>query len=125
MDNGQTDGQFYKGQAHNQRIGSDADKERADYILLDLKNYFFGTGAQLTQTKAHKLVVIHCDKKCGDNQQHQLDKAAGYCVSQTGEIPHSADGKAGYHIPQRRKGPGEHISKIGYKGRIQLGHPAF
>ena len=97
---GKAQGKFQKGDAHDQRIGTDADKKGPGHILLDLQDDIHGLLVKLAQAEAGQLVIISGNEKGGDDHKQHLDEQAGKGGGKAGYPSHGFHGKIGDHLSQ-------------------------
>ena len=63
----QPDRELQKGNAHNQSIGADTDKQRSHHIFLNEQKYLPPFFIQLKQTETGQPIVVCRNKKGGNN----------------------------------------------------------
>ena len=97
---GKAQGKFQKGDAHDQRIGTDADKKGPSHILLDLQDDIHGLLVKLAQAESGQLVIISGNEKGGDDHEQHFDEQAGKGGGKTGYPSHGFHGKIGDHLSQ-------------------------
>ena len=123
-DDGQTDGQFHKGDGHDEGVGADADKQRPYHIRLDLEHHIPGVSPEAAQAEPHDLLVVDGNEECGDHHQQQPDQEAGQGGGEGGGHGHAAhhhDGETGDQLPQHIEQLGLQFLQRRHEGGVQLG----
>ena len=100
-DDRQADGQLYKCDRHDERIRTDADEQRTCDIGLDLPKHLLRLFAHLTDKETGDAVVVHSDKKRGNNHEQELDEQPGQGTRQAVQHADRSGGQAGHQLAER------------------------